>query len=473
MAGTGKSTIARTVARRYFEKKQLGASFFFTKGGGDVGHAGKFVTSVAVQLANSVPPLRRYICDVVTERSDIASQSLRDQWHQLVLCPLSKLDGNGCHSSYILVVDALDECDDDINIRIILQLLAEARSLQRVQLRVFLTTRPEISIRHGFNQIPDAGRQDFVLHSISPSIVDHDISIFLEYDLGLIGKEDAQEPGWPGSEAIRRLVETAGGLFIWASTACRFIREGRFAEGRLHMLLEGSNAPAMPEEHLSGIYMTVLRNSIRPHSFEHERQRLYGMLRQFLGSIVALFSPLSVESLSGLLHTTKQQVDRTLKNLHAILDIPNDEARPLRLHHPSFRDFLLDNDKCKDPNFWVDEKQAHQTLAESCIQLMSVSLKQDICGLRTPGVLVTDVESSRVKHSLPPEVQYACLYWIQHLLKSGSQLCDNDEVCKFLQVFFLHWLEALGWIGKTSEGILAIFSLEAQIQVSPLREMFL
>jgi hypothetical protein len=33
---------------------------------------------------------------------------------------------------------------------------------------------------------------------------------------------------------------------------------------------------------------------------------------------------------------------------------------------------------------------------------------------------------------------------------------------------FLHWLEAFGWIGKCSEGILAIFSLEALIPVSLL-----
>ena len=31
-------------------------------------------------FANSVPTLRRYICDAVTERSDIASKSLRDQF---------------------------------------------------------------------------------------------------------------------------------------------------------------------------------------------------------------------------------------------------------------------------------------------------------------------------------------------------------------------------------------------------------
>jgi hypothetical protein len=170
--------------------------------------------------------------------------------------------------------------------------LAEARSLQGVWLRVFLTSRSEIPIRYGFNQIQDAERQDFVLHSISPSIIDHDISIFLEYNLSLIGQDDAQEPGWPGLEAIRPLAETASGLFMWAATACRFIREGLSTEERLHMLLEGGNAPATPEEHVHGIYITILRNSIQPGYIDQERQRLYGMLRQQLGSIVALFAPL-------------------------------------------------------------------------------------------------------------------------------------------------------------------------------------
>ena len=52
----------------------------------------------------------------------------------------------------------------------------------------------------------------------------------------------------------------------------------------------------------------------------------------------------------------------------------------------------------------------HQTLAANCIQLMSKTLKQDIGGVDAPGVLVTDVEGSRVKQYLPSEVQYACLY---------------------------------------------------------------
>jgi hypothetical protein len=397
------------------------------------------------------------------EYSDITSRSLRDQWQLLVLDPLSKLDSNSCYTSYILVVDALDECNDDNNIRIILQLLAEARSLKRVRLRVFLTSRPEVPIRYGFYQLPETEHYDIVLHHISPSIVDHDISIFLEYNLTLIGEEDAQDAGWPGLEVIKTLVQSASGLFIWAATACRFIRKGLFADERLRILLEGDTtaAAATPEEHLNGLYITVLQNSIQPGFSQQEKERFCSMLRDILGSVVALFSPLSVDSLSRLLVTPKQRVDRMLKDLHAILDIPNDHTRPLRLHHPSFRDFVLDKNRCGDSNFWVEEKQAHRTLAGSCIQLMSTSLKQDICGVDSPGRLATDVESSRVKQCLPPEVQYACLYWVQHLQKSGSQLHDDDQVHQFLKVHLLHWLEALGWINKVPDGIYAISSLES------------
>jgi DNA replication protein DnaC len=58
-AGTGKSTIARTIAREYNERKRLGASFFFSRGGGDTSHAGKFFTSIAVQLADTSLSLKR------------------------------------------------------------------------------------------------------------------------------------------------------------------------------------------------------------------------------------------------------------------------------------------------------------------------------------------------------------------------------------------------------------------------------
>jgi hypothetical protein len=139
------------------------------------------------------------------------------------------------------------------------------------------------------------------------------------------------------------------------------------------------------------------------------------MLRHILGSIVVLLSPLPASSLHKLLHIAKQKINLVLRDFHAILDIPKIDAYPLRLHHPSFRDFLLDNKRCEDPNFWIDEKQAHQILADKCMQLMSTSLKQDVCGVNAPNMLVADAERDWIEQDLPPEVQYACRYWVDHI----------------------------------------------------------
>jgi hypothetical protein len=75
-----------------------------------------------------------------------------------------------------------------------------------------------------------------------------------------------------------------------------------------------------------------------------------------LGSIVVLLSPFSAHSLSRLLQIPKEDINETLEDLHAILDIPKDQIRLLRLHHPSFRDFLLEKERCGDLNFWADGK---------------------------------------------------------------------------------------------------------------------
>ncbi|KAF1934813.1 hypothetical protein EJ02DRAFT_488723 [Clathrospora elynae] len=420
LAGTGKSTIARTVARSYYDRHRLAASFFFSRGGGDVSHAGRLVTSIAVQLADNVPASRQHIRDAIAERSDIASQSLRDQWQHLVIRPLSMLAGL---SSYVMVVDALDECNDDNSIHTIVQLLAEARSLERVRLRVFLPSRPELPIRYGFSQISDVEHQDFVLHNIPPTIVDRDITIFLNHNLGQIARK-RELRDWPSEDDIETLVRNAGGLFIWAATAYRLIEEAPL----------GCTTPAWTKG---------------------EKQQFYKRLKNLLGGIITLFSPLPIAPLSKLLLITEKAAIQTIKDLHAILDIPKEASRPLRLHHPSFH-----------------EKQAHTSLAHNCIVLMSSSLKQDVCGVSDPGVLAAEMERKQLEQCILPELQYACLYWLNHLAKSGIQLRDNEKVHKFLKKHCLHWLEALSWMGKVSEGIHAIRSLESINLVSRFCNVF-
>jgi isoleucyl-tRNA synthetase len=178
----------------------------------------------------------------------------------------------------------------------------------------------------------------------------------------------------------------------------------------LSSVLQSNGSVTEPKKHLNKIYITVLRHSIPTEFSDKEKKEFYNKLRYMLGSIVVLLSPLFTHSLSTLLHISEGDINETLEDLYAIVDIPKDQIRPLHLHHPSFRDFLLNKDRCSDPRFWADERQAHQMLADDCIRLMSNSLKQDVCRQEAAGTLVADIESSQIEQCLSPEVRYACLY---------------------------------------------------------------
>ncbi|KAF8539152.1 hypothetical protein BDD12DRAFT_805575 [Trichophaea hybrida] len=111
LAGTGKSTIARTVARDCHDQKRLGASFFFSRGQGDLGHAAKFFTSLATQLANTIYALKPYVCSAIAENPDISERGIAEQWKYLIFQPLSNVKDVSLQSrQFILVIDALDEC---------------------------------------------------------------------------------------------------------------------------------------------------------------------------------------------------------------------------------------------------------------------------------------------------------------------------------------------------------------------------
>ncbi|GAB7336907.1 hypothetical protein MBLNU13_g01183t2 [Cladosporium sp. NU13] len=239
------------------------------------------------------------------------------------------------------------------------------------------------------------------------------------------------------------MVQHAQGLFIWAATACKFIRD---------------------ERHLDVIYTTVLYASISGTYSREEQKEAYDYLRLILGSIVVLFSELSVEALSKLLNLPSEDISDTIAELHSILDIPEELSRPLRLHHDAFRGFLLDATRCKDHEMIVNEQQAHLKLAKGCLEVMSSVLKEDVCDQGMPGVLVSDVDSSHIQECLPLEAQYACLYWVRHLSKSECELCDNGYIHHFLRSHVLHWTEAMSWMGKTTKAIEAIALLELMVE---------
>jgi len=464
MAGTGKSTISRTVAWELAEKKRLAASFFFSRDHGDISHAGQFFTTIAAQLTRSLPVLRPLISQAIQEHSDIWNQRLSEQWKYLILDPLKNAPAQSIQ--LVVVIDALDECDSTDDIQMILKLLAQAKCLETIQLRVLVASRPETPILLGFRNFPRERYQDFVLHNIPPPIVNHDISIFFRRKLSSV----KSEPGlsttpWPGEPIIQRLVEKADGLFIYAATIYRFIRDDNYTpEDQLSVILEDHNTPPQsPTKHLDDMYTKLLQQSVVGSQIVRVDDHLAVRFRNIVGSIIILFDIMAAKEIAKLLHV--RTIATTLASLRSVLSVPEDEDQPVRIFHPSFRDFLLDSHRCLDSRFLIDPKEAHITLFRNCIMVLA-ELRQDLCNLREPGVSVGDIPEHIIQRYIPAHIYYACRYWFHHFQLGNPIQEDMDRILRFLAQDFLHWLEALSLIREVSNGVLIVADLEMTLRVS-------
>ena len=468
MAGTGKSTIARTIAHKFHDQNSLGASFFFSRGAGDLGHAASFVGTLAHQLADTFPLFKRYVCEAMAAHHNIASQGLRNQWKGLILQPLSRL--NGQQPNLNLVIDALDECENQKDIELILQLFVETKDFAGTNFGIFVTSRPETPIQLGFRDMPDIIHQDIILQDIPRSFVEHDITVFLKHEFRKIGLKYGLE-GWPDDLKIQLLVKASDRLFIYAATVCRFVGDLKWLpEQRLDLILQNDARGNQPTAKLDEMYTQILRCAIVLDQDEKEKAELSKRFKSIVGTIVLLFDVLSVSTLANLLSIPARKVETSLEWLRSLLNIPKDSDSPIRLLHPSFRDFLLNITRCRDSHFWIDQRIIDKNIVTNCLQLMSNSLRQDIYSLKMPGAPTSQLQDN-INRYLPMHVQYACHYWVDHLERTDYNsrievgLCDYGQIHSFLETHLLYWLEALSLMGKISQGIVLITKLERMLQV--------
>ena len=453
MAGTGKSTIARTAAQSFADQGRLGASFFFKKGEGERGNASRFFTTIATDLMTRIPEMKPGIREAVELEPAIAEKTLQNQFDKLICRPLSNIQQTSTQNEdLVVVIDALDECDREEDMRAILRLLTQANKIRPISLRIFVTSRPEFPIRLGFQQMPDGTYEDLVLHEVATETIARDIGLFFEDELANIRTQRSLSGSWPKEQDVQTLVRMAVPLFIFAATVCRFLGEvcGDPQE-RLKDIFR-YDAEGIPRQDVT--YLPIL-NQLFAVRTERETKKLTQRFREIVGPIVILEDPLSISSIANLLEIPKEAVRCQLDSLHSVLHVPRDESGSVRLLHLSFRDFLVDPEKRKKSPFWIDEQATHQRIVTKCLQLMSgqKGLSQNICNLPNPGTLRDEIDKRTVKENLPPELRYACRYWVSHLQRSKHNIRDHDQVHTFLQKHALHWLEAMSIIGEASESI--------------------
>ncbi|KAF3934760.1 hypothetical protein ABW20_dc0108007 [Dactylellina cionopaga] len=324
MAGTGKSTISKTVARTFQKNNQLVASFFFKRGEADRGNASKFFTTIADNMMLYFPQMRAGVSKAVEADAGISTRSVREQFQKLIFEPLSLLDATVftaavIYSPVVIVVDALDECEAEsgsgtqpgVDIALILELFSKLQNLFTEKgkgMRVFLTSRPETPINHCFKKLERSGEeyQDLALHDIEETLINHDIFTFLKAKFEEIQKDrellsdwpedEDLRTGWPGDDAIRSLTGITSPLFIAATTASRYIADKSFpAQERLEILLKYQSLG--PTSDIDRIYLPIFRQLLAGKDAK-SRAVIIGEFQEIVGTIVMLESPLSREALS-------------------------------------------------------------------------------------------------------------------------------------------------------------------------------
>ncbi|KAJ5540072.1 hypothetical protein N7513_008404 [Penicillium frequentans] len=422
MAGTGKSTIARTFAAACLNRQSLidgsplpdnvclGASFFFDQNERDRNNPRNLFTTLCRGLADSLPGLRPEICKSLEMHPNIQNEMLINQWEHLILQPLLELDKHiFTPLTSIVVIDAFDECvtESENDIDTILQLIARAQKLNNIHLKFFITSRPELNIISSFNAIIDdlhAAELKKVLVSRDKSAPKDDITKFLEHEIAIIGRRQMLTAGWPGEGKIQELAWKADGLFIYAATACRFLGDRKLTKerlnSRLHLLLDGKVVERSPQKGLDDIYSRILQFSVGGDAIEEEKADIRDQFQVTVGAIVMLFEPLSANALGNILSISESTIRETLRSLFSVLSV-SEEDMPIRLLHLSFRDFLLDPQRCVNEDFWISQKKKHSELAYACLDVLSKTLKQDVCCLNDFSSLAAEVPPSQLSQYLP------------------------------------------------------------------------
>ncbi|KAM0281217.1 hypothetical protein ACHAQH_003648 [Verticillium albo-atrum] len=445
-AGTGKSTIARTVADAFASEKRLVAGYFFKRGEQGRNDTSRLFPTIAMQLFEKIP-------------------FLEAQFDKLLWLPLEDLAPFGTDPlPQLIIIDALDECQCPEHLSRILTLFSKLRNSTAARLRVLFTSRSAPEIFSAFEPLlksKDVRR--LRIHQEFSQDTKLDIRVFLTTRFADIKtKRKVQQNPWPAAEDLDRLVQlatTPEPLFIYAATLCRFVYDEhrpRNPNNQLKLWLKQYDGN---KSQLHQIYDPILGQVFHGmDEAEHKQQLL------FLGALALLATPLSAESLVCLLSIDIDDVNWWLQELHGVLEIPDEPHRPIRLLHRSFSDFLLRPEDSEASKYRIDAEETHAMLAAKCIERMETGLKRDICGLQKPDTSIDEINKQDIEIHIPIDLQYACLYWVHHLQRSKQTM--KGQVSKFLNEHFLHWLEVLSLLERLPTEAVAMTQLFETSQVS-------
>ena len=454
LAGTGKSTIAQTIAERLFAEGSLGASFFCSRDFKDRSDLHFIFPTLAFQLAHRYPDFRSHLVPLLRTNPDVVDESLYNQMQKLIAEPLRKTG-----LSTVIIIDALDECKDHEPSSAILSVIG--RFVEEItEVKFFITGRPEPRIKTGFRLPLLVDSTDvFVLHDVEPLLVENDIRTFLKHQLSELAQR-RQSDGFPSDEQLDLLCRRAAGLFVYAVATVKFLDSStHLTEHRLDVILKlpESTAPEGKTRFDNSTTLDSLYASILQAAFSEDDPDMNSKVRTTVGAVIMVVNPLPPAAIAELIGLEPKEVVLYLTLIQSLFAIDEDCNHPVKPFHKSFPDFITDPSRC-DKRFLVSPECLHFELATNCLGLMNKELEENMLSLPEYALNseVKDLET-RIGARISIGLQYACRSWYHHLAETRGEVSDLiSHLHHFLEEKFLVWLEVLsvlGDVGSASDGL--------------------
>ena len=458
-AGSGKTTIAYTIARRFELATPediivLGGNFFSSRQFKETKFATRIIRTIVYHLA-----LRcKTFADALTHsgKFDTIDQNVRAQLDGLLVGPWQAsesarlADSSTPPPQYLIVIDALDEIDGTGGSEFLRDLLNVINENRLNGLKFFATSRPDPNLVAHVGSFAD--KQLYRLEEVPFEEAQADIRTYLKTSLPRAG-----------DKAIEQVVTAAAGLFIYASTVVKYLGKHTAQEQRnlLKKLFSVSASQILPGATalLDKLYIQILLHAFSDFEGDIRLHRLH-ILFTFLctsertsTSVVnelLLTDDFGSDSASvaetNLAIAEPSIADDTLQRLYAVLYIENNNVL---WHHKSFPDFLFDRNRSNE--FWCDEAEHHQRLMDSCFRVMKEGLRFNIADIESS--FLFDHSNSKlpdaVMDNISPALSYSCRNWDQHLFFTPLSSLDpqHETLSEFLRCHALFWIEAMNLLG--------------------------
>jgi hypothetical protein len=446
MAGTGKSAISSTFARKMDEEGLLGASFFVDRQITDRRDPHRIVQSLAYDLAVRDHGRLRALWSSLCADPTIKEMQLKEQIKKLIQKPLDA----ACSQPLVILIDGLDECTPSDGARLLSTLAA---CLSKLPVRLFIASRGNLDIEEAFGVISptEIRLQERPSHEVSK-----DVRRYWEHSLdSLCAKR--RPVRWRSLVSLDLLVDLTGPLFIYATTIMRIIEKARSnpIQNLQELLGIGStNAVAeLPRRNaLEELYYQILRGAVDDDgvvSSIYARQ-----LHKILEVVIFSRVPLTPAALSDLLSIDEDELRLYLGTLSSVLFVPNytDAHGVISPVHQSFPDFVLLQGQQIHRELTLDATIAATHITELCLRQCNDHLHLDMCDIQNPSLFNNEIPDlkTRVASHISEALRYSCEFWAGHCLDfmraAGSHCPLPSGLEKFSTTHLLHWVEVLSVI---------------------------